>query len=293
MESFRNPSSTTCFAGSSRVKMADGSHKKASAVLPGDKVETQSGEPATVTHVLETKLSDSDYGRAELMTCIGEDCYVTPYHPIFWGDKWRFPKNAIGVQYYLVSSVFNFALDGKDHTVIIGRIPCITLGHNITDDPVLEHTYFGTQAVIKDLDKLAEAQGSHKIVITPDYIRRDPVTNRICAISTAAPAVAAREVKDAKWGHWKSIEVESQWIPFCDAVEDSPDAFLELLSNPPADKFKCVVYCDLLRLASLSLEEAVKHLKESGAVWVYRSASVKQPKPGLHAVVIHFTRQTA
>ena len=49
-----------------------------------------------------------------------------------------------------MSYVYSFVVENS-HTVYIEGWECITLGHNIQNDPVASHPFWGTQQVIKCL----------------------------------------------------------------------------------------------------------------------------------------------
>lgn len=49
----------------------------------------------------------------------------------------------------ITEAIYNFVLD-KNHTIIINGEVCCTLGHYFKGE-VIEHPYFGTDLVIKDL----------------------------------------------------------------------------------------------------------------------------------------------
>ncbi|RNA40844.1 von willebrand factor type A (vWA) domain was originally [Brachionus plicatilis] len=92
---------------------------------------------------------------------------ITPYHPVFFEDKWQFP-----IEIYLEKkvkkidsetaccvslmenckpiSVCNIVLDRKHYANIEG-LNCITLGHGYKDDKVLKHAYYGSRKCIEDL----------------------------------------------------------------------------------------------------------------------------------------------
>ena len=66
--------------------------------------------------------------------------------------EWRYPRDIIQPIPHNYDAVYNMVLD-KDHIVYINEIPLILLGHNYTEG-ILNHPYLGSQAVVKDLQKL-------------------------------------------------------------------------------------------------------------------------------------------
>ena len=146
MAVFHNPSGG-CFAGSCRVQMANGDLTSIENIAPGEMVWTPSG-PAQVMALVTC----GSYKRSQPMVQLGQLC-ITPYHPIIDDDtgKWVFPSDISQYTDRLISTVYNLVLaDG--HVVNVEGYLCITLAHGFTE-PVAEHSYFGTGAVIDDLEK--------------------------------------------------------------------------------------------------------------------------------------------
>ena len=77
--------------------------------------------------------------------------------------------------------VYNLIID-KDHIVYINDIQVCTLGHNLTDNDVIKHDYFGTQEVIRDYEKI-EGYEQGRIVLEPNMNVRDPSTGCVCGLS--------------------------------------------------------------------------------------------------------------
>jgi hypothetical protein len=82
---------------------------------------------------------------------LGSLC-ITPWHPIKTGggNDWVFPVNVPGGFKYTSSEpVYNLVLD-CGHTIDIDGHICCTLAHKMKG-PVIEHAYWGTNAVVNDL----------------------------------------------------------------------------------------------------------------------------------------------
>lgn len=77
---------------------------------------------------------------------------ITPFHPIkFYTDEWVHPKNCFQFfEHYSNMEVYDFVLEDT-HIMCVENIPCITLAHNVQNDLVATHDYYGTQKVIADL----------------------------------------------------------------------------------------------------------------------------------------------
>ncbi len=157
-----NSTDNPCMHGDTLVHMADGSLKKAKDVQQGDQVLTglparsataaspsnSSSESAMVLCVVKTLCSG---GQASLVTLPRSGLRVTPYHPVFVGGRWQFPVDLAAATVQACEAVYSFVLAGSRHSsVLINDVPCISLGHGITDDPVAAHPYFA-QAALQDL----------------------------------------------------------------------------------------------------------------------------------------------
>ena len=106
---------------------------------------------------------------------------ITKYHPVYI-NEWVFPidysKTNEITQHNLV---YNLIID-KDHIVYINDIQVCTLGHNLTDNDVIKHDYFGTEAVIRDYEKI-EGYENGLIILNKNMNIRDLSTGCICGIS--------------------------------------------------------------------------------------------------------------
>lgn len=78
---------------------------------------------------------------------------ITQYHPIKKDSKWVFPINAGKTRQIYTEAYYNFVVEGG-HSMEVNGIECITLGHGIKGDIVAEHAYFGTEAILTDLQQM-------------------------------------------------------------------------------------------------------------------------------------------
>ncbi len=175
-----NNNNNPCFAGSCLVMMADGNTKRVDKIKKGDLVKCQvdSDQTASVRCVLKTICAKSKANLVLTETGL----LITPWHPILCGEEWEFPANLeeCNIEYLACNAVYSFVLD-RHHTISINQTTCVTLGHDFVG-PVISHPYFGSQQVVGDLENIA-GWSSGLVTITSDYIRRDPVSGYICAIT--------------------------------------------------------------------------------------------------------------
>ena len=201
MQQYHN-SSNPCFAGDGLVQMAptaSSSTKRVSELAPGDVVLGG----ARVLCVVRTACAN---GRADLCEVSSSTrsssssssssvppLRVTPWHPIAAATKqgWQFPINR-GVLRRAAPcpEVFNFILekemegegDGeRPHTMTINGVQCLTLAHGIEDDPVASHPFFGTEAVVVELQKM-DGWIDGCVELKPGCVVRDPITGLACGL---------------------------------------------------------------------------------------------------------------
>ena len=147
-----------CFHGEGNCKMGDGSYKQVQNLQVGDIVMTFHGTPRMITHIMKSKVSS--YADISQLRKIN-DLIITHLHPIYEDGRWIFPKDSKYIDpnatFEYVDYVYSIAIDSptaQEYGVIIDNIACITLGHNIMDDPILTHDYYGTRRVLYDLDEI-------------------------------------------------------------------------------------------------------------------------------------------
>ena len=171
-----NPSGG-CFDGGCLVTMADGRKKPAMEIVRGDNVVSFSGEVAEVYEIVTTKISPTAEG-----IIFKDGLKITGWHPVYIDGKWTFPNKA---PWKMVATggttamcgldiVYSFAVraigDSKSklHGMVVDGIPVATLGHDVTDDEVLSHSFYGTQKVIdaiSNMRKIAAAEGDFNPIV--------------------------------------------------------------------------------------------------------------------------------
>jgi len=133
------------------------------------------GVSAKVSCVLKY---NCDRNKAHLVE-MNQGLLITPWHPVKVNNKWQFPCNlGVPTERYC-PAVYNFVLETK-HITIINGIECVTLGHGFEEE-VVRHSYFGTQRVINDLQKL-DGWNLGFIELTKDSIVRDRKNGLICGM---------------------------------------------------------------------------------------------------------------
>ena len=161
-----------CFHPSSQVLTVNNCFKQIDKIVKGDKLIDSKGNINTVLCVI--KIDGNDIKLIDI-----EGLLITPYHPIKLNNQWVFPKDISTIETNC-NSVYNLVLD-NNHTIVINNCISCTLGHNITENEVITHEYFGTDKVINDLKQI-EGFNNGFIELNTDNFVRDSVKNIIIQI---------------------------------------------------------------------------------------------------------------
>lgn len=164
-----------CFDGDCAVSMADGSQKALNQVSQGDHVMTPTGT-SEVTCVVKTFCTG---GKTELVELPG-GLLATPYHPVHVAGAWRFPCELATATLHTCPAVYNLVLQGNHPSMLVCGVECSVLGHGL-EDPVVAHEFFGTSAILEDLQKMPGWQSGLVELVPGNYVR-DPTTGRVCGL---------------------------------------------------------------------------------------------------------------
>lgn len=159
-----------CFAPNSLIRMADGSERLIQLLRKGSQVSTPSG-PATVRALVVC------HTITPTQLCLYGSLRITPWHPIQVEGEWTFPANLPQtVHEHSSTTVYNVVLEST-HMLYVNGVICVTLAHGIKGS-VVEHEFFGTDAILKDLKKVEGWEIGH-VVYQNLTTSRDPSTGRI------------------------------------------------------------------------------------------------------------------
>ena len=134
-----------CFTGECRIRMANGGYKYVMELQPDERVW---GGHRIVTIVTTPVHKDVD------MITFHQGLKITPWHPMKLRPDlvWVFPVN-VGIKKRMyVDLYYNLVLD-SGHIVELNDFPVVTLGHELGDNEVVTHPYYGTYLVVEDLKK--------------------------------------------------------------------------------------------------------------------------------------------
>jgi len=152
MSNFNNPSGG-CFNGDALVLLEDGRSKRVRDLKKGDRLSNH----AIVQCLIEQKISNSNKLLSQPMMCNIRGVLLTPYHPVKVENQWYFPIDLVQPKPVDIDAWFNLILEDdtykKYEVEFDNGISAITLGHYRKENKVLEHPYFGTDLVLKDLQE--------------------------------------------------------------------------------------------------------------------------------------------
>ena len=201
-----NVASGPCFSGQGQVLRTDGTTVRVDAVQRGDAVWTPQG-PGQVRCVLETRAAQG----FALTTLPDSGLEVTPYHPVRVAvadaDAWAFPCTVDGATTTHAphcTAVYSFLVErvGSEgrwaDAMCIDGVTVVTLAHGLTDDAVVRHPYYGTEAVVSDLCA-AWGWTDGRVVLDASrapVVLRDPQTTLVCGLRVPRRGVAEAEGSD-------------------------------------------------------------------------------------------------
>jgi hypothetical protein len=131
--------------------------KRCADIKKGDLVQMMGNKVGEIVCVLKTLVVQLD-GIGLVQLKAHNDLVVTYWHPIRVNKTWSFPCMLDGAISFTggCDAVYSFVvrhIDGTKVTngMIINGVECITLGHDIQNDPIASHAFFGSTAIIEDM----------------------------------------------------------------------------------------------------------------------------------------------
>ena len=179
-----NNAGGACWDQWTLIRMEDGGHKPMKEIVAGERVWGGHRIRAVVRTVVNAHVP---------MVRVGGSALLTPWHPVRRAGEvagaWQFPAEVEGlsVTEELINFYYNMVLE-SGHTVQIGSKvgeaawEACTLGHGFTDGPVITHPYFGTDAVICDLEGARGWSEGLVLLNVAKHVRRDPETGLVSGL---------------------------------------------------------------------------------------------------------------
>merc|ERR1719267_457645 len=146
--------------------------------------------------MIRTTMSDGHCEMVELKSGVK----LTPWHPVYVGGEWKFPNNLGKLKLHQMPYIYNAILD-SGHSLNINGVDCVTLGHHLKENDVVEHPYFGTDLVLdslKSLDPQGWATGYINMQEGVHKTLRDRETGLIHGMIKIGSNVDAFSVKEEK-----------------------------------------------------------------------------------------------
>jgi len=149
MSNFNNPNGG-CFNGDAIVLLENGKSKRVRELKKGDRLRNHAIVQCLIKQNISNKLSKP-------LMCNINGVLLTPYHPVNIKDQWYFPIDLVQPKPVSIDGWFNLVLNDdiekKYEVEFENGVKAITLGHFRKENKVLEHPYFGTNLVLKDLQE--------------------------------------------------------------------------------------------------------------------------------------------
>lgn len=160
-----------CFDGNGIVKMKDG-FKKVCDLIKDDIIISLDEKPAKIICIIKQKINTNKTLMCKIESEIYNPLYISEWHPIYINNKWIFPCDNYQSIDIELDYIYNIILESR-HVIIINNIPIITLGHNITDNDVLKHDYYGTDKIINDLKLIDNYENGLIVINNPQIIKKN------------------------------------------------------------------------------------------------------------------------
>ncbi len=163
MSNYVSPSGP-CFTGDCQVTMEDYTKKNVKHLHKGDRVKGG--------HKVEAVLYTPVQNTVDMVS-FETGLKITPWHPMKLKSEteWVFPYDVGTKNQLYVEAYYNVVLE-SGHILDLNGYPVVTLGHGFTENEVIKHPYFGTEAVVNDL-KRHPGWKSGFIVMNPKNIVRN------------------------------------------------------------------------------------------------------------------------
>jgi uncharacterized protein YegL len=178
--------SNGCFHEKAHIILLNGSKIKCKDVFPGLIVQTYNTETSMygkdiIECIVRIKCKSDLSKFIILNNPMGQKLYITPWHPIFYENKWIFPGELSKATEIYSEYMYSFVLKNRSHAMIVDGYPCITLAAGIQNDKVAQHDFWGTEKIVNDLKKMDEWKKGI-IELTQDCIIRTKNTGKVIGI---------------------------------------------------------------------------------------------------------------
>jgi hypothetical protein len=169
-----------CVAYNSKILLADGTVKSVQTLDGTEELYNEESEITKIKYIIRINTPN------KINMCHIGGLVITPWHPIYddHKTKWVFPieltNNSNNEYSFMIPTevkwLYNIVLE-NGHYICVDGFKCVSMGHNLSEfnsiNKILEHSYYGTNKVITDLEAFKD--NSQIITLKNNFvIDRDP-----------------------------------------------------------------------------------------------------------------------
>jgi hypothetical protein len=176
-----------CFADGSRILLADGTEAKVETLDGTEELYYDGITSVKIKYIIRMRVKNM------VDMCHIGGLVITPWHPIYADSKkeWTFPielTNKSNNQYSFmiptqIKWLYNIVLE-TGHYICVDGFQCVSMGHNLLEfdsiTKILEHSYYGTNKVITDLEAFKD--NTQIITLRDNFVIDRDSTGLVCGI---------------------------------------------------------------------------------------------------------------
>ena len=177
-----------CFADGSRILLADGTDAKIETLDGSEELYYDGITSVTIKYIIRMRVENI------VDMCHIGGLVITPWHPIYddHEEEWVFPielTNKSNNEYMFmiptqIKWLYNIVLE-TGHYICVDGFQCVSMGHNLLEfdstNEILEHSYYGTNKVITDLEAFKE-KDTKIITLKDNFVIDRDSTGLACGI---------------------------------------------------------------------------------------------------------------
>ena len=176
-----------CFADGSKILLADGTESTVETLDGTEELYYDGINSVKIKYIIRMRVKNM------VDMCHIGGLVITPWHPIYDDSKkkWIFPielTNEFNNQYSFIMPtqikwLYNIVLE-TGHYICVDGFQCVSMGHNLLEfdstTKILEHSYYGTNKVITDLEAFKD--NLQIITLRDNFVIDRDSTGLVCGI---------------------------------------------------------------------------------------------------------------
>jgi Mg-chelatase subunit ChlD len=166
----------SCYDGFGLVAMADDTTISVQYLQPGNYVKSLDSNGniifSKIKYIVKSKVSNF------ISMCEVNGFLITPWHPIIYSGQWVFPINVVHETNMNLNLIYNVVLENGT-VIFINDTPVITLGHGLAHNPVVTHSYYGTNNVVSDLENISGQPNGIIMLDNPSIMRTNGLVTKL------------------------------------------------------------------------------------------------------------------